>query len=228
MSKKPQKKSDMLKPWMQSRRDNKIPILPEYHLIISEGTKTEPNYFEGLKHEINYKRKGRIDIRIEGEGDNTLSLLKRAQAHVKKSNNNIKHVWLVYDLDDFPRDDFDNTAHKCSDLSQSDGSITYHALWSNQSIELWFLLHFAYHQEDTHRAMYKPALDRNFKAIDSGAYEKNRSDTYTVLRPYLSTAIDNAKKLKEFHDNPVPSKNAPGTNVFEIFDLLSAYLEKDE
>ena len=215
---------------MQPRRDRKILIFPEYHLIISEGIKTEPNYFMGLKREINNGRKERIDIidiRIEGEGDNTLSLLRRAQAYVKKSNNAIKHVWLVYDLDDFPRDDFDNTAHKCSSLSQSEGSITYHALWSNQCIELWFLLHFAFHQENVHRSQYKPVLDKYLKAIGSNVYKKNREDIYAVLRPYLSIAIVNAKKLKEYHDNPVPSKNAPGTNVYEIFDELSAYLSKE-
>ena len=40
----------------------------------------------------------------------------------------------------------------------------------------------------------------------------------------LIAAIKNAKLLNKHHNNPVPSKNAPGTNIFEIFDYLSAYL----
>ena len=67
-------------------------------------------------------------------------------------------------------------------------------------------------------------LDRHLNAITCGDYKKNRDDIYDVLRQYLHTAVENAKKLKKFHNNPAPSKNAPGTAVFEIFDMLSPYL----
>jgi len=83
---------------------------------------------------------------------------------------------------------------------------------------------FAYHQEDVHRTGYKPMLDKCLNSIGSEDYKKNRDDIYAVLRPYLFTAIENAKRLKAYHNNPAPSKNAPGTNVFEIFDVLSVYL----
>ena len=45
MSRKPPKKSNMGKSWMKPRRDSRQMISPEYHLIVSEGTKTEPKYF---------------------------------------------------------------------------------------------------------------------------------------------------------------------------------------
>ena len=47
MSNKPPKKSDKNKPWIEKRRDRHKLINPEYHLIVSEGEKTEPNYFNG-------------------------------------------------------------------------------------------------------------------------------------------------------------------------------------
>ena len=119
MSPKPQKKSDISKHWMQPRHDKKIQILPEYHLIVTEGKKTEPNYFAGLEREINSTGKKRIRIQIEGEGTNTLDLLKRAQYYVSADYNLISHVWLVYDRDDFPADNFDNTFHKCTSLNQN-------------------------------------------------------------------------------------------------------------
>ena len=43
MSLKPVKKSDQEKDWLKKRNDKKINIFPEYHLIVTEGTKTEPN-----------------------------------------------------------------------------------------------------------------------------------------------------------------------------------------
>jgi hypothetical protein len=227
MSRKPVKKSDQSKSWMKPRRDSKILARPEYHLIVSEGTKTEPNYFYGLVNEINQNYgKGRIHIRIEGEGRNTLSLLERAEEHVKNSNNPISHVWLVYDKDDFPLDDFDNTAFKCEALNKInyDEFVTYHTLWSNQCVELWFLLHFALFQSDVHRNEYTPMLNKHLSNIKCGEYKKNREDIYAVLRPYIKTAIKNAKQLEKNHSNKTPSKNAPGTMVFKIFDLLSVYL----
>ena len=45
MSLKPLKASDMGKEWMSKRRDGRRSINPEYHLIVTEGTKTEPKYF---------------------------------------------------------------------------------------------------------------------------------------------------------------------------------------
>ncbi len=66
MSNKPQKKSDLNKQWMSPRRNRKIMIAPEYHLIVTEGTKTEPKYFEALKDEINRNYPGRVSIDIHG------------------------------------------------------------------------------------------------------------------------------------------------------------------
>jgi len=229
------KKSDQSKPWMKPRKDRSILIKPEYHLIVSEGTKTEPQYFEGLKKEINQGHgKGRIHIEIEGEGRNTLSLLDRAIEHVRKNNNPIRHVWLIYDKDDFPPADFDNTASKCEARNKKsreespDDFITYHALWSNQCVELWFLLHFMYYQSDVHRLEYKPLLDEHLSKLQRGAYKKNREDIYEILRPHLKTAIRNAKLLKSIHGDMTPSKNKPGTKVFEIFDTLSPYIKLDD
>jgi len=230
MSRQP-KKSDLNKPWMRPRRDKQIITMPEYHLIVTEGTKTEPGYFEGLRNEINQRYgKGRINIKIEGTGRNTLSLVDRAQKYVEQSNNPIKHVWLVYDHDDFPRDNFDNTAHKCISLSSDgkggDSDVIYHALWSNQCIELWFILHFDYYQINAHRDDYIPKLTAFLESKRVGRYEKNRSDIYAVLRPHLEDAIRNAEKLIKQHGSDIPSRNTPGTMVFKIFDYLSDYIKE--
>lgn len=56
MSQKPQKKSNMSKKWMKKRLDRKNHINPEYHLIITEGKKTEPQYFGSIRDIINVSR----------------------------------------------------------------------------------------------------------------------------------------------------------------------------
>lgn len=222
MSMKPRKKSDSNKKWMSDRRDRRITIAPEYHLIVTEGTKTEPQYFEGLKEDINRLYRGRISIVIEGvgQGANTLTLLERAQKIVEKEPDKYKHVWLVYDKDDFPKDDFDNTFFKCKSLSGNGESVIYHALWSNECVEYWFLLHFMSLDSAIHRKEYYPKLTECL----GSKYEKNREDIYTLLKPNIKKAINNAQRIAGDNKGLTPSQCTPGTAVYEIFEMLESYL----
>lgn len=68
MSLKPPKKSDLDKTWMKARRDKPKKIQPEYHLIITEGTDTEPAYFEAMKEVINRTYPDKIQLNIYGAG----------------------------------------------------------------------------------------------------------------------------------------------------------------
>jgi len=113
MSLKPLKKSDLGKDWVRKDRYvRKIGIQPEYHLIVTEGTDTEPNYFEAIKKIINEKYSDRIVLRVEGKGDNTLNLFEKARESASGPND-YKHVWIVYDTDDFPADHINRTAELC-------------------------------------------------------------------------------------------------------------------
>ena len=53
LSLKPPKKSALNKAWMKKKPDREIKIHPEYHLIVSEGTDTEPAYFGAIRDIIN-------------------------------------------------------------------------------------------------------------------------------------------------------------------------------
>ena len=84
---KTSEKTDMNKSWMKKRRDKQIKIQSEYHLIVTEGTKTEPEYFRAIRDIINSQYKDRVQLDIYGEGENTLNLFERAQKHVNNSPN---------------------------------------------------------------------------------------------------------------------------------------------
>ena len=223
MSLKPLKKTDMNKSWMKKRRDKQIKIQPEYHLIVTEGTKTEPEYFRAIRDIINHQYKDRVQLDIYGEGENTLNLFDRAQKHANNRPNIYKHVWIVYDTDDFPSDHINKTAQLCENCSNDE--TTYHAIWSNQCIELWFLLHFSYFQSDIHRQEYWEKLSKSMMLYGLGTYTKGRSDMYMVLRPYLEVAIQNAKRLDEINKGRKPSMAAPGTKMHEMLQTLKPYLD---
>ena len=193
MSLKPRKKGDLDKSWMKKRRDKVIRIQPEYHLIVTEGTKTEPQYFKAIQDIINHQYKAKIQLDVIGEGDNTLSLFEKARYRAEQNPNVYRHVWVVYDTDDFPADYINRTAELCKRSSTTETS--YHAVWSNQCVELWYLLHFSFFQADIHRKEYWPKLTECLVSIGAGEYTKGRPDMYEVLRPYMETGIVNAKKL---------------------------------
>lgn len=222
MTLKPPKKSDLNKNWMKARRDSPKKLQPEYHLIVTEGTETEPAYFQAIKDVINKQYRGKIQLEIHGEGLNTLNLLEKAKQRVQNNPNRYRHVWIVYDTDDFPSEHIDTTADLCRDYSTEETE--YHAIWSNQCIELWFLLHFIYLQSDLHRSAYWPKLTDWLKNIGAGSYEKNRSDMYNVLQPYMDIAIANAKRLDVENKGKTPSHSAPGTKVYELIEKLRPYL----
>ena len=199
MSLKPLKKSDLEKGWMKKRRDKAILIQPEYHLIVTEGTKTEPQYFQAVKDIINCQYRDKIQLDIFGEGDNTLSLFEKAKSRVSQNANGYKHVWLVYDTDDFPADHINRTAELC--VQNSNDDIQYHAIWSNQCIELWYLLHFSFFHSDIHR-----------------------QEMYEIWKPYMESDIGKAKRLDQMKAGRTPANSAPGTKVYELIELLKPYL----
>lgn len=96
MSMKPCKKSDSKKKWMSDRRDRHITIAPEYHLIVTEGTKTEPQYFEGVKNDINNLYRGRISIVIEGIGQGIIGKLRFCHLSRLWSNECIEYWFLLH------------------------------------------------------------------------------------------------------------------------------------
>lgn len=167
MSLKPPKKSDLGKSWMKNRRDKARMIQPEYHLIASEGTETEPQYFGAIQRIINSKYRDRIQLKVEGIGDNTVNLLMKARQYVQNNGVVFKHVWIVYDTDDFPAENIDMVAQLCQEYN-AQGETIYHAVWSNQCVELWYLLHFMYMDTDIDRSRYWPKLSDCLKNMGAG------------------------------------------------------------
>lgn len=222
MSLRPPKKSDLGKAWMKRGQVCIKKLQPEYHLIVTEGTDTEPAYFDAIRSIINRNYKGRIQLDIFGEGDNTISLFRRARDRATNSANIYRHVWIVYDVDDFPSEHVDTVVQLCNESSNEETE--YHAIWSNQCIELWFLLHFSYMHSDIHRTEYWPKLTEWFESIGVGSYQKNRQDVFEILCPYMEHAIRNAKKLDALNSGRMPSQAAPGTKVYELVEKLKPYL----
>lgn len=99
-------------------------------LIVCEGTKTEPNYFEAFAE----KRQGVIvyDIEVKGLGRGTKDVVEKAI--YLKGKNDYDRVWAVFDKDEFPAKDF----NEAISLGQKNG---IEVAWSDEAFELWYLYH---------------------------------------------------------------------------------------
>lgn len=204
-----------------------IPVRPERYLIVSEGTETEPGYFGAIKRLVNARYHGEyISVIVRGAGMNTLSLFEEAKRIAEDDPEGFTQVWVVYDKDDFPAVDFNAVADRC--FSSSTELTSYHAAWSNESFELWYLLHFEYQQAALRRDDYVELLSTRLTAMGKGRYLKNRSDMYEVLEPLLSTAVANAKRLARSNSGKSPVSSNPGTTVHELVEELLPYAYSTE
>lgn len=202
------------------KHDFRTPKANSY-LIVTEGKRTEPNYFNGLAKEILAKVGGTVEvIDIYGEGASTQKLIEIAEMRANKAKIPYQYIWVVFDKDDF--EDFD--------LAIKEGEAKgYHVAWSNQSFEYWIYLHFDYSDANLHRQKWNAKLDELFKShgLSKDGYGKNIKNLYELLDSFDSvrTAIKNAKKrMADFSPNNKPSKYAPGTTVHILVEELREYL----
>lgn len=203
---------------LERRRKEILDDIPPYTYIICEGVKTEPIYISGFADAINKKyselSSGKI-IQVRGTGRNTKSLLKYARKQVIRDFPQASIVWLMYDKDDFPLDNFDNTQHS---IETREDTRRYKAAWSNEAIELWFVLHFQELDADNGRNHYCEILKRYFD------YEKTLPNLYEILKDQTNIAVQRAKRQFEAYGDIPPSQKCPATRVFELVEELQKYL----
>ena len=194
--------------------DNRIQR--EKFLIVCEGERTEPNYFEALKDML---PKGVLYLRIEGIGYNTVSLVKEAirlQEEDSKNGVEYDHIWVVFDKDDFSDEQFNNAI----DLAEKNKIKT---AYSNQAFELWYLLHFDYIDSSLHRGRYIEMLSKRF----GNEYQKKDPNIYARLQELgdENRAIANARKLYNNYDHSSPATENPSTTVHHLVVLLNRFRE---
>ncbi|PLX69519.1 MAG: hypothetical protein C0603_00905 [Denitrovibrio sp.] len=180
-------------------------------LIVCEGEKTEPNYFREFPVKGNL-----VNVEIHGEGKNTRSLVEEAKRLARIANNNKEpyyQIWCVFDKDSFPQ--FNDAVKICESTKN------FFAAYSNEAFEIWYLLHYNYHDAATSRTEYERMLSKNLKT----KYEKNSKNMYAILLDKQPCAIRNAKKLRATYDSISPHSNNPCTTVYELVEELNKYIK---
>lgn len=186
-----------------ARKINFRETVPSF-LVVCEGQRTEPSYFRGF-------HVGRVlDVKVEGLGQSTVNLVREA---IKlKNKEDYEQVWIVFDIDNCTPAQV-NEAIRLAEENQI--GVAY----SNQAFELWYLLHFDYHNSSIDRRQYMSKLTKSLGV----AYAKNSPDLYIRLLTRQGTAIQNAKRLLATYDHPDPCRDDPCTTVFRLVEELIRY-----
>jgi hypothetical protein len=207
---------------VQKRKVGGVPQR-EYYLIVCEGEKTEPNYFESLKKKL---PKGVLNcIEVEGVGRNTLSLIEEVAQIRDRKESEIKsrkfdHTWAVFDRDSFPDSNFDNAINKAEQQKRK-----IHCAWFNEAFELWYLLHLEVINHPMARDDYKSRIERGLSNLigQPFKYTKNRYDMYDIMHQYASEeqAIKRAETLdKQYVDFRFHTQN-PNTKLYLLIKELN-------
>ena len=191
---------------------------PQYDrvLIVCEGRKTEPNYFEEIRQEARIPS-AHVSVLHSEFGTEPLQIVEFAEAEFLRGRA-YDRIYAVFD-----RDDHQTYANAIAKAGAQNGrlrndesrAIVFDAVVSVPCFELWLLLHFADIQAWLHRT---DAVNRLRGHIP--AYAKGKEGIYFLTRDLLATATDRAERLKARFSR-LPGDEAY-TDVHELVALLRA------
>lgn len=192
-------------------------------LIVSEGSKTEPQYFNEIRAEFRLHT-ANVEVRPSGTGTAPLQVVQYARElfeqgdrHRKIQPRAFEQVYAVFDRDD--HDGYFPALEQATSLNgklRNDASqpVAFKAIASVPSFELWLLLHF----EDIQAPLHRDEVMRRLRQYIPN-YAKGVRGTFAITRTYLDIAILRSQQLaRRFtaHDAPEPY-----TGIVELVQLLT-------
>ena len=192
-------------------------------LIVSEGSKTEPNYFKEIRN-ANRLHTANVEVQPSELGTSSIQVVKYAKALFEKGDRHkhiqpraFEQVYAVFDRDEHTTY-FDalKLAESLNGKLRNDNNqpVIFKPIASVPSFELWLLLHF----EDIQAPLHRDEVMRRLKRHIPG-YEKGLMGTFTSTQQFLDVAMQRAMRLADkatAYDDP-----APFTGIAELVKLLT-------
>lgn len=202
----------------ESRRPRRRREIRKTILLVCEGSKTEPNYFDWLQDKLRLKSVTLEIVRGEGGGiksvvDAAVRLRKLRADQVRLSPGTIDYeeVWCVVDTE-VPHDEHIWESHAAT--ARDEG---LRLAWSNPCFEYWLLLHF---EKTGSRFNACKAVVEKLVGHRSN-YRKNSAILDLSLN-HVSLAIKHAISIHgtQWRDVPEVTRRNPGTSVHELMEVL--------
>jgi hypothetical protein len=179
----------------------------ERFLIVSEGEKTEPNYFDNFGSSW-------IEVKAIG-GQGQWRRVVEAAKELADADGGFDEIWCVFDRDiDGKNPTAKDLFNQALDLAKQ---YKFKTAYSIDAFELWFLLHFNFHDNATYRKDYSAMLTSRL----GKPYKKNDPMLYRDLLDKQKVALKNARKLHlEIHSGTEDYSNDPCTTVYLLVEAL--------
>jgi hypothetical protein len=180
-------------------------------LVVTEGTKTEPEYLHGF---VSACHNPRVTIQIAPEHGVPRTLVEIAKrrknvaeedaAREKDDNLAFDSVWCVFDIDEHPR---------VADASQMARDNGIDLAISNPSFELWLLLHFRENPGMQDRARIRDMLRKHVP-------EYGKHAEYATYSAGYQQAATRAKRMDESAEKDGDSGRNPTTGVYKLTEFI--------
>lgn len=192
-------------------------------LIVTEGSKTEPLYLEEIRiaHQLH---SASVEVQPGRLGTAPIQVVRYAQQLFEEGDlhkgirpKSFDQVYAVFD-----RDDHDSYFNALNLAKSFDGKlrnddrlpVSFKAITSIPSFELWLLLHYENIQHPLHRDEVIERLKQHVPG-----YDKGFNGTFAATRARLATATQRAQALAARFNAFTPPE--PYTAVHELVTLLT-------
>jgi hypothetical protein len=193
-------------------RRNPVREAYDYILIVCEGEKTEPFYFQGLKEAHRLSNANIVIMRADGTDQ--MSIVDTAEDRLSEGYN---RVFCVFDRDGHANYDAALTRVARSEPGKS-GQIT--AITSWPCFEFWLLLHFRYSSAAFVAAGRRSACEQVLRELrkEFPNYNKGHKSVFADLQGNLDDALKHARRLAA--ENKRTRSRNPATAMHELAGYL--------
>lgn len=241
-----QKKKALEKSDFQRETNNKKTV--KDIIIACEDKESSPTYFQMIIDKLIEQKLITQDSFVIAKHNHTnpsgvLKDLKNYESKTGKKYSDFDYKWIVIDRD---KERVNGGGHSIEDFNKTlqiakskRSNFNVEVAYSNDSFELWYLLHFVYRvtaleRDDILKEVIKYLKAKNphkFIKLDNKTI-KQKNYTKLIFEELLElqdTAINNANKLLEkYGEEHNPEKDNPSTTVHKLVEILNSLFEKDD
>lgn len=228
-------------PWLKkketSRKATGNKAFKAIFRIYCEGEVTEIQYFESFpinttewKVEaikgFGHQRTKLVETVIETLKNDQVLDPKVKNKKFSQNYDNLRQIWIVFDLDiDYEKGK--NVAEDFNNAISLAGKYNLKVAYSNDSFELWFILHFITLQAKWTRKQYYEFLSEKFEINyeKEGKSKDFAATLYSKLKKSQDYAFKNAQRLYKANSSLPPSQQNPCTTVFQLVEELNKSLK---
>ena len=209
-------------------------------IIACEDSVSSPTYFQKIVDKLIEDKKITQDSFVIAKHRHTnpsgvLKDIKSYSNKEKKTYKDFEHKWIVIDRDN---ERVNGGGHKIQDFNNAlkdaknkRKNLNIEVAYSNDSFELWYLLHFDYRDTAILRDKIIKKVIKKLKDLEPHKFSKLNKDNikqenytemiFDILLSKQEDAISNAKKLLLTYTNHNPEQDNPSTRVHILVDILN-------